>query len=212
MICPECGTQLATGGRFCHKCGWDSRLAAAGRADSTAAERPAWKRWTTGVSLSVFALLLFWLLLIPRGTTEPTLIAGDTAPEFDLPTMGGDRIRLSDLKGRPVVVNFWATWCTPCRKEMPDFQAMADRYGGEGLVVLGINVGESRIGIADFVQSVGVTFPILVDERETAQTDYRILPLPATFFIDRDGTIRSIYQFQMSRLQMETEALRILGR
>lgn len=212
MNCPECETTLTSGARFCHRCGWDSKLASAGRTSSTVAQRPAWKRWVTGISLGFFSFLVLMLLLIPRGDSQATLTVGEPAPDFTLTTLTGQQIRLSDLRGRPVVVNFWATWCTPCRREMPDFQAIYDREQGNGLAVLGVNVGESRIGVSEFVQSLNLSFPILIDERETVQVAYKILPLPATFFIDRAGVIRGIYQFQMSRMQMETEVQRILAR
>lgn len=211
MHCPECEAPLAPRARFCHKCGWDSKLAAAGKASSTAANRPAWKRITMSVTLAVSAVLVLMLMLVPRTGAETTLVVGQAAPDFNLPTLDGGRVKLSDLKGKPVVVNFWASWCTPCRREMPDFQAVYDKYKAQGLELYGINVGESNVAVTDFQKQVGTTFPILIDEGEHAQTAYKILPLPATFFIDRSGTIRALYQYQMSHAQIETEVLRILG-
>lgn len=210
--CPECGTQLAAGARFCHTCGWDSKLPAAGKGSGSARERPAWKRWVTGLSLGFLTLLMGLLLLIPRGDVSASLVPGQPAPDFDLPTLSGERIRLSDLKGNAVVVNFWASWCAPCRREMPEFQAVYDQFQEQGLVVLAVNVGDARVAVADFVESVGMRFPVLIDEKEEAQNDYKILPLPATFFIDRTGVVRSIYQFQMNRLQILSEVERILAR
>ncbi len=211
MLCPECGTGLLQGARFCHHCGWDSKLAAAGRASSTAGERPAWKRWTMTAHLAVLAVLVLWLLLKPSGEAYTTLVVGQPAPDFDLEAVDGTRVRLADLKGKPLVLNFWASWCTPCRKEMPDFQAVYDQYKDEGLQVYGINVGESRVAVTSFMESLGVRFPSLLDLDEEAQRAYKILPLPATFFIDRNGTIRAIYQYQMSRAQMEAEVQRLLA-
>ncbi|HYG57970.1 MAG TPA: redoxin domain-containing protein [Symbiobacteriaceae bacterium] len=197
--------------RFCHRCGWDSKLAAAGKAASTAGQRPAWKRLIMAVILGMSSVAVLALLLVPRGDASANLVAGEAAPDFALQALDGTQVRLADLKGKPVVINFWASWCSPCRKEMPDFEVMYQQYREQGLVVLGINVGEPRVTVADFRQQVGVTFPILTDVHEDAQSAYKILPLPATFFVDRSGTIRSIYQYQMSRSQMETEVLRLLG-
>lgn len=211
MTCPECNVQMAPRARFCHKCGWDSKLAAAGKASSTAGHRPLWKRVTITATLVVAAFSVLLLLLIPRSGAATTLVAGEAAPAFDLPALDGARVRLADLQGKPVVLNFWASWCTPCRREMPDFQALYDKYKGQGLQVYGINVGESKVAVADFQKQVGTSFPILIDEGDAAQTAYRILPLPATFFIDRSGTIRALYQYQMSRAQMEAEITRLLG-
>ncbi len=211
MTCPECGTKLEPRTRFCHRCGWDSRLAAAGKASSSAGQRPTWKRWTMSVCLGISTLLVLVLLLIPRGDAAASLIAGEPAPNFDLPALGGGKVQLAGLKGKPVILNFWATWCTPCRKEMPDLQGVYNQYKDKGVQLYGINVGESDVAVSNFVRQVAVDFPILIDKGEKAQTDYKILPLPATFFIDRNGTIRAIYQYQMSRGQMETEVLRILS-
>ncbi len=165
-----------------------------------------------GISLGLAGFLVLLLLMIPRSDANTSLAIGEAAPDFELETLEGERVRLSELKGEPVVVNFWASWCTPCRKEMPEFQQIADKYGEHGVRVFGINVGESEVAVADFRERVGVSFPILIDKDETVQSDYRILPLPATFFIDRDGIIRGVYQFQMSYPQMEAEVTRLLAR
>lgn len=203
---------MGQGVRFCHQCGWDSKLAAAGSSSSTAGQRPAWKRWVTGVSLGISACLILLLMLVPRSDADTVLQIGQAAPDFELETLEGERVRLSELKGQPVVVNFWATWCTPCRKEMPDFQFVLDKYQDQGLHLYGINVGESEVAVADFRDRVGVRFPILIDKDESVQTDYKILPLPATFFIDQEGIIRGVYQFQMSLPQIEDEVKRLIAR
>ncbi|MFZ5824412.1 MAG: redoxin domain-containing protein [Bacillota bacterium] len=198
--------------RFCHQCGWDSRLAAAGKGASTAGQRPTWKRWVTGVSLGVASLLVLLLMLIPRTGADTMLRVGEPAPDFELTTLEGETVKLSALRGKPVVVNFWATWCTPCRKEMPHFQEVVDKYGEQGLLLYGINVGESKVAVADFRDRVGVRFPLMIDADESVQTAYKILPLPATFFIDREGVIRGVYQFQMSLPQIEDEVKRLIAR
>ena len=212
MACPECGIQLTPKARFCHRCGWDSKLAAAGSAASTAGQRPAWKRITMSVTLGLASVLILFLLLVPRSDASESLAVGQPAPDFDLQALDGTRVRLSDLKGEPVVINFWASWCKPCRNEMPDFEEIYHTYKEKGLQVYGINVGESKVTVADFREQVGVTFPNLIDANEQAQSAYKILPLPATFFVDRTGTIQAIYQYQMSRSQMEAEVLRLLSK
>jgi len=165
-----------------------------------------------GISLSIAGVLVLLLLLIPRSDAYAALTEGEAAPDFELVSLEGERVKLSELRGQPVVLNFWATWCTPCRKEMPEFQKLVDQYGEAGLKVYGINVGEAEVAVADFRERVGVRFPILIDEEETVQSDYRILPLPATFFVDQEGVIRGVYQYQMSLPQMEAEVTRLLRR
>ena len=213
MVCSECGTHLEAGGRFCHSCGWDSRQAEAARRAAKHAQRPAWKRWVSGVSLGLLAAVVFFMLLVPRTEAESVPQVGTPAPDFVLETLEGDGVvRLSDLAGQPVVINFWATWCPPCRKEMPDFQQVYDEYRQMGLQFYAVNVGESHVAVRDFAERLGVNLPILIDADESAQRAYHILPIPATFFIDRNGIVRGVYQYQMSLPQIEAEVQRLLAR
>jgi len=212
MLCPECRTDLQPEWRFCHVCGWDLRAAEAARKAAELGRRPAWKRWVSGVSLGIMAFLVLLMLLVPRGEAEAVPQVGSPAPDFEIPALDGGTVRLSDLRGRPVVINFWATWCPPCRKEMPDFQDVYDRYKADGLQFYAINVGESQVTVRDFTGRLGIDLPILIDSNEEAQTAYNILPIPATFFIDRDGVVRAVYQYQMSRAQIEIEVQRLMAR
>jgi cytochrome c biogenesis protein CcmG, thiol:disulfide interchange protein DsbE len=163
------------------------------------------------VTLGLVSILVLYLVLVPHGNAAANLVVGQAAPDFTVDALDGTKVRLSELKGKPVVINFWATWCGPCRKEMPDMEAVYQQFKAAGLQVYGINVGESKVSISDFVNKVGATFPIAVDTHEEAQNAYKILPIPATFFIDANGTIKSIYQYQMSRSQIEAEVIRLLG-
>ncbi len=119
------------------------------------------------------------------------------APDFFLRTLNGRSVRLSDYRGKTVVLNFWASWCPPCRREMPDFQTLWEERGPSGpddLVILAVNLlPEDTIAAAEgFVDEFGLTFPILLDTSrgEVAQR-YGVQALPATFFIDRDGIVRT---------------------
>jgi peroxiredoxin len=119
---------------------------------------------------------------------------GSLAPDFLLKTLDGGEIRFSDLRGKAVIVNLWATWCGPCRKEMPQFVAAYDRYREEGLEIIAVNVQESPSVIQPFVDDFGMDFPVALDKRGTVSDKYRILGLPMTYFIDRQGVIRDIFQ------------------
>ncbi|BAD40718.1 redoxin domain-containing protein [Symbiobacterium thermophilum] len=212
MFCPECRTSLQPDARYCHLCGWDSKAAAAARRAAELGRRPAWKRWVSGVSLGIMAFVVLFMLLVPRTDAYAVPQVGSPAPDFEIPALDGGSVRLSDLRGQPVIINFWATWCPPCRKEMPDFQEVYDRYKGDGLQFYAINVGESRVTVRDFMARIGVDLPVLIDAGEEAQSAYNILPIPATFFIDREGIVRAVYQYQMSRAQIEFEVQRLMAR
>ena len=122
---------------------------------------------------------------------------GKQAPDFVLNVLDGEPVRLSDFRGKTVVLNFWASWCPPCRAEMPEFQALWEQRGPDGpddLVILAVDfLPEDTVGAAGgFVEDFELTFPILFDtgDGDVAQR-YGVRGLPATFFIDRDGVMRS---------------------
>lgn len=131
--------------------------------------------------------------LVPPGL-EVGSQAGNLAPNFLLETLDGGEIRLSDLRGQAVVLNFWAKWCRPCRREMPQFVTAYQRYRNEGLVIVAVNLQEGRKTIRDFADDFGIDFPIAMDRRGDVADEYHLLGLPTTYFIDRDGVIRSVYR------------------
>ena len=116
---------------------------------------------------------------------------GNPAPNFKLPNLEGKTVSLSDLRGKPVMLNFWATWCPPCRAEMPHIQQVYEEWSDNGLVVLAINLGESSSKVKEFVQSYGLSFPVLLDTKRDIAEKYNIRGLiPTTFFIDKNGIIQ----------------------
>lgn len=119
---------------------------------------------------------------------------GFLAPDFSLATPKGEKITLSELKGKAVLVNIWATWCPPCREEMPAIEKYYERYKDQGLVVLGVNatVQDNPLDIVPFVNEYGLTFPILLDETGDVARKYDLRSLPSSYFINRDGTINEI--------------------
>lgn len=116
--------------------------------------------------------------------------------------MDGVVIQLEDYRENVVLLNFWASWCIPCKEEMPVIQAAYEKYHDRGLVVLGINMTDldERKAIEQFILETGVTFPILLDESGSVSTDYRVISIPTSFFIDRSGIIR---HFQLGALTEE---------
>ena len=127
-----------------------------------------------------------------------TLAIDEPAPDFALTNLDGETVRLSDFRGKTVVLNFWASWCPPCREEMPDFQELWDERGEGGsddLVMLALDflVQDTMADARKFVEGNGFTFPVLFDTADGAVADrYRVRGLPATFFIDREGVVRSV--------------------
>ncbi|MGW8249179.1 MAG: TlpA family protein disulfide reductase [Anaerolineales bacterium] len=114
---------------------------------------------------------------------------GSEAPDFELETLTDSTIRLSSLKGKPVLINFWATWCAPCVLEMPNFQKYYEQYPGS-FEVLAVNYGESRDTVERFVKDIGVTFPVLFDNDAKVHGMYRFPGYPTSYFVDKDGIVR----------------------
>lgn len=139
-----------------------------------------------------------WFSAIPSNTTSANLIpspqTGFLAPDFNLKTFDGQNIQLSELKGKVVIVNIWASWCPPCRAEMPTLEKVYEAYQGKGLVVLGVNstVQDTLTNAQTFVTENKLSFPILADSNGLATRLYRVQSLPTTIFIGSDGVIHEI--------------------
>lgn len=116
------------------------------------------------------------------------------APDFNLRNLAGETVSLKDFYGRPVLLNFWASWCGPCRAEMPFFQEIYEdeEWQKAGLVILAINLQESRDTVAAFLESNGFTFTVLLDSDGEVGLRYNVRGIPATFFIDGEGVIRDM--------------------
>ena len=117
-------------------------------------------------------------------------LVGGPAPEIALKDLQGQEVRLSDLRGKVVLLNFWATWCKPCKEEMPAMQAAYDKLRDEGLVVLAVNELEDVQRVAEHVRSHGHTFPVVMDHDNRIANRYGVVGLPASFLIDRQGIVR----------------------
>ncbi|GEM_PF-449070 len=134
----------------------------------------------------------FWEADRPPESSEEKAYLGYRAPDFALPDLEGRRIALSDLRGKPVLLNFWATWCPPCRKEMPDLQRFHERYGDRA-VVLGINWAEEPEVVRAFLERYGVTYLNVLDRQGKAFVLYRLTGLPTSFWIDEEGVLRGVW-------------------
>jgi thiol-disulfide isomerase/thioredoxin len=123
-------------------------------------------------------------------TVTKAITEGDLAPDFELKDLDGKTVSLRGLRGRPVLLNFWATWCPPCRAEMPYLQQVFEEWQGKELAVLTIDIGESRATVQNYLQSYNLALPVLLDTKKTVAYKYGFRYVPTTFFIDKDGVIQ----------------------
>ena len=136
---------------------------------------------------------------------------GKPAPDFEMTLIDGSVVRLSDYKGRPVWINFWASWCPPCRAENPDIQEVYNRHkDADGLVLLAPAIGEGRGSVADYMERADLSYPVGTDSDTQIAADYRVLGIPTHIFIDRDGTIAEIRVGAMSEKTMEKKIAKII--
>jgi thiol-disulfide isomerase/thioredoxin len=132
---------------------------------------------------------VFWRAIFPtQRSSEPAKQPENLAPDFALETLDSKVMQLSELRGRKVILNFWASWCAPCRAEMPDFERVYQQHG-DRLTILGINIQEDRQTIEGFLHEVPVSYPIVLDPQGVAARAYRVIAQPATFWIDEHGRI-----------------------
>lgn len=170
-------------------------------------------KWAA-IFASVLILGTVWIWLSrPPASAQPQNLApepavGRPAPDFTLTTLNGDTFTLSEYLGTPLVLNFWATWCGPCRREMPALQAAAIRYDGEALIV-GIDQGEDASVVQPFVEEFALTFPIPMDTELAVADLYNVKGLPTTYFVDGDGIIRYVWSGEMNSVTLAEGISRI---
>ncbi len=128
------------------------------------------------------------------GTASSAIAPATAAPDFTLHAMGGPNLRLKEQRGRVVMVNFWATWCGPCRQEMPQLNRLYEKYKSSGFVLLGVNVDDDASKAAEVAAKLGVTFPVLLDTEKTVSKLYDLSTMPSTVIIDREGKVRYVHR------------------
>ena len=136
---------------------------------------------------------------MPQGINQ-----GNRARDFTLTSLDGSDVSLSDYRGNVVLVNLWATWCGPCRAEIPDLEAAYRAHKDEGFVVLGINVEEPRKAVEPFVDDMDMTYPVLLDESGLVLKEYRGLGLPMSLLVDREGVIQVRHMGFLTGKQLES--------
>jgi len=174
----------------------------------------AWSWWAAALLLAVVGTFWVWVNRIPDQTlTEmrtPAPAVGHPAPDFVTHLLDDSAFALHQKRGTPLVLNFWATWCGPCRAEMPALERAAQRYDGH-VTIVGINQAEDPAVIQAFVDEFGVTFPIALDADQAIGADlYNVRGLPTTYFIDGEGIIRYIWMGEMNSVTLEEGIAEIL--
>jgi peroxiredoxin len=176
---------------------------AAGSGDPPAV-RWSWKVWGLR-AIPVLCLLALGLAGCAGRESGPSggLGVGQPAPDFTLESLSGDQVSLSDFRGQVVLLNLWATWCPSCKTEIPVLEAAYQAHKQDGLVVLGIDVGESAAAVQPFVAQAGMTYPVLLDGERSLLGKYRALGLPVSIVIDGNGLVRARSSGELSRAGLE---------
>lgn len=156
----------------------------------------------THTTIFVRATLLLWLgFWLGTGAQAETLQGA--APDFTLKSQSGQNIKLSELRGQVVLLNFWASWCGPCRQEMPLLEQMYQRYRALGFTILGVNVEEDASTAKKVLKEMAVNFPVLFDGDNTVSKLYKIKGMPSTVIVDRDGNLRHAHSGYLPGYEVE---------
>lgn len=148
----------------------------------------------------------------PTPATGPGAPAvGHSAPGFALQSVSGEIVSLSGLRGRVVLVNFWATWCTPCKQELPAIDAVARRYRAQGFSAVGIDFREQDEDVAAYAAKVKVSFPLLEDSAGATADRYKLLGLPTSYLVDRGGVVRAIHPGPYSEAELDKAVKALMG-
>jgi cytochrome c biogenesis protein CcmG/thiol:disulfide interchange protein DsbE len=163
-------------------------------------------RWVM-VAVALFVLVPTVLVLGSRlgkdPTAVPSVLVGKPAPEFTLPNIDGGTVRSADLRGRPYVVNFWASWCVPCRREHPNLIQFYRRFGPSQVQLLGVIWGDTTENARQYRQDLGGDWPILTDPKERAAVDFGVRGPPETFLVDESGIVVAKFTGPVGRGQLE---------
>lgn len=121
---------------------------------------------------------------------------GEQAPNFELQALSGKQVKLSDFKGKGILLNFWGSWCEPCKQEMPYLNAVYKQHM-KGIAIIGVNIGESKLAVDNFTSRNNISFPILLDSEKNVTSAYNIGPIPTTYLISPSGKIVKVLTSQM---------------
>jgi thiol-disulfide isomerase/thioredoxin len=165
------------------------------------------------VALLIVGPVWLWTSRLPvtanPGELSPEPAIGRSAPDFTLTMVDGETLQLSALRGQPVVLNFWATWCGPCRNEMPALEAASQRFAAQ-VAFVGVDQGEPSDVVAEYLQELGISFLIPLDSDMSVGDRYQIRGMPTTFFVDKDGVIQHLWVGEMNAVILAEGVAKIL--
>ncbi|MCZ2123638.1 MAG: TlpA family protein disulfide reductase [Anaerolineales bacterium] len=171
-----------------------------------------------GAGLISLGIVLAWLLIFREldraAASDISAVPAQQnypAPQLSLTTLSGESVSLADYRGQVILVNLWATWCLPCKREMPIFQAFYEKYQEQGFILIGINQEEQREIVQPFVEEYELSFPIWLDLKYLAQQEFHTGYIPTSYVIDRNGNVRLSWVGQISKQNLEkfvTEIIR----
>jgi peroxiredoxin len=166
-----------------------------------------------GAGLIVFSLAFFIFGSLSQGSAgnpQEDELRGTPAPELTLTDVQGHTVSLSDYRGHWVLVNNWATWCPPCRAEMPELNAYYQAHKDDGFVLIGISAGDTQAQVADFVSAFGIRFPMWVDPQQAALSAFRMNALPNSFVIDPEGYVRTSWTGAVTLTDLENRVTSLM--
>lgn len=144
-------------------------------------------------NIVIKSAVLFLMVMMFAMNAQAEALEGP-APDFTLKSRSGENVKLSELRGDVVMINFWASWCAPCRQEMPLLEDMHKKYSDLGFVLLGVNVEEDSSKAAELLREVPVSFPVLYDNTNKVTKLYKVVAMPSTVMVDRDGNMRYLHR------------------
>jgi peroxiredoxin len=158
-----------------------------------------------GIILLVLACAIIYTIYNSATKEKVEALAdGDQAPDFELVDLEGNTHRLSDYKGQGVFLNFWGTWCEPCKKEMPAMERQYQQFKDQGVQVLAVNIAQSKFEVQNFVDQYDLTFPVVIDKTKSVMQAYNVGRLPATYLISPDGKVKKIPPGELSEQQIQS--------
>lgn len=165
---------------------------------------------TRGIILAVLLAAIGYTIYASVTKEEVEVLAtGDEAPNFELVDLEGNTHRLSDYRGEGVLLNFWGTWCPPCKKEFPAIERQYKSFEDQGVNVLAINIAQSKLEVQNYINELKLTFPVAIDKTRSVMTTYNVGPLPTTILIDENGVITQIITGEMTEAQIKEHLMSI---